>query len=707
MLEHRSKLAVRLTGIYLVFGLAWVLITDFFVASLDDGGRDFNTLQTYKGSIFVVLSALLLYIVVQREVSARARTRQRLRLIESAVENIHEGVVITSPVSDDNGTVVEYANEAMSRITGYSNDELIGQPTAVLTGERTDVDLFREYREQMRKGNVAVGQTLNYRKDGTPYVAAWQTVPLYDDQGNVTHYVTTHRDVTRQHEAESQLRANEQRFRSLFDMNPDGVFGLDTSGRIEIMNPGAIRMLEYPPEEVLGRRFSELIAPDAGEAAAERLQRVLAGESLYYDTNYINRVGERLDIEGLALPIVVDGEVTGVFGVMKDVTRRNRSERQLILQLRRLDALHAIDRAITTGDDLGETLNNVLREIVSLLEVDAGSIAVMEKNGTRLRYMALSGVEPPEHVSRILNDVHFHDAARRVVQTVRIISNVADNPEHLLHPELIAGQKFTTYVSAPLIAKGNVEGIIELFFCGDVEPDLEWFNMLDSLVTQAAIAIDNGRLFENLQHSTNELKIACQTTLEGWARALEMRDDETEGHSQRVTALTVSLSRWLGVPEDQLEHIHRGALLHDIGKMAIPDSILSKPGPLTEDEWQIMRQHPQNGRRMLADIEFLREAIDIPFAHHERWDGSGYPQGLRGTEIPLAARIFAVVDVWDALLSDRPYRNAWDIADVCEHIRNGAGSHFDPDIVAAFLEMMESGNSNNAWSRYCASGPPV
>jgi PAS domain S-box-containing protein/putative nucleotidyltransferase with HDIG domain len=705
--EHRSKFALRLTGIYLVFGLIWILATDFLVESMQNGGRDITSLQTYKGSIFVVLSALLLFIVVQREISARARTRQRLRLIDSAVENIQEGVLITSPILDDDGPVIEYVNQAMSRITGYSKEELVGQMPAALVGDRTDMQMVQRYREEMRNGNVAVGQTVNYRKDGSAYIAAWQTVPLYDDQGILTHYVTTHRDVTHQHEVENQLRTNEQRFRSLFDMNPDAVFGLDTCGRIESLNPAAIKMFDYPQDEVIGKKFSELIAPDVEDDASARFRRVLAGESLYYDTNYISRTGERLDIEGLALPIMIDDEVTGVFGLMKDVSRRNRSERQLLLQLRRLDALHAIDRAITTGGDLSDTLDDVLGEIVKLLGVDAGAIAVMDNIGSTLTYMALNGIECSSHVSLVLDDISKYEATQRAIQMVRIVSNISDTPEHLLHPELFADQQYTKYISAPLISKGSVEGIIELFFRGDAAPDLEWFNMLDSLVTQAAIAIDNGRLFSDLQQSNQELRVAYQTTLEGWARALEMRDDETEGHSQRVTWLTVELARRLGVPDDDLVPIRRGALLHDIGKMAIPDSILSKPGPLTDDEWKIMRRHPEHGRRMLEDIEFLHDAIDIPYAHHERWDGTGYPHGLSGTDIPLAARIFAVVDVWDALLSDRPYRKAWDIADVREHIRLGAGSHFDPDVATAFLSMMESGipDSDGSWS--CTTGQPA
>jgi HD-GYP domain-containing protein (c-di-GMP phosphodiesterase class II) len=176
-------------------------------------------------------------------------------------------------------------------------------------------------------------------------------------------------------------------------------------------------------------------------------------------------------------------------------------------------------------------------------------------------------------------------------------------------------------------------------------------------------------------------------TIEGWSRALSLRDKETEGHSRRVTAMSLRLARAMGLSEAELVHVRRGALLHDIGKMGIPDAILHKPGPLTDEEWEVLRRHPQYAHDWLAPIPALRPALDIPYGHHERWDGTGYPRGLKGEQIPLAARIFAVVDVWDALRSDRPYRAGWPEARVCAHIRTLAGTHLDPKVVEAFLRV--------------------
>jgi response regulator RpfG family c-di-GMP phosphodiesterase len=195
----------------------------------------------------------------------------------------------------------------------------------------------------------------------------------------------------------------------------------------------------------------------------------------------------------------------------------------------------------------------------------------------------------------------------------------------------------------------------------------------------------NTALYTDVQSSHIELQNAYETTLEGWSRAIELRDRETKGHTQRVTELTMRVARTMALTPEELVNIRRGALLHDIGKLGVPDHILHKPGPLDESEWKIMQQHPLFAYNMIFPIEYLRSALDIPCYHHERWDGSGYPYGLKGTQIPLAARIFALADVYDALSSDRPYRAAWPKERVLEHIRRGAGTHFDPDVTEVFL----------------------
>jgi putative nucleotidyltransferase with HDIG domain len=169
-----------------------------------------------------------------------------------------------------------------------------------------------------------------------------------------------------------------------------------------------------------------------------------------------------------------------------------------------------------------------------------------------------------------------------------------------------------------------------------------------------------------------------------------LRDKETEGHTQRVTELTIQIAKQMGIIDENIIHIRRGALLHDIGKMGIPDKILLKPGPLNEDEWKIMKNHSTLAYNLLYPISYLRPALDVPFFHHEKYDGSGYPNGLKGEQIPIAARIFAIVDVWDALTSDRPYRSAWSTKKALTYIKEQSGSHFDPQVVEIFLGLIKN-----------------
>jgi putative nucleotidyltransferase with HDIG domain len=247
------------------------------------------------------------------------------------------------------------------------------------------------------------------------------------------------------------------------------------------------------------------------------------------------------------------------------------------------------------------------------------------------------------------------------------------------------------YFGVPLISKGEVKGVLEIFHRSQLRPNREWLELLETMAGQAAIAIDNSQLFEKIQHSNLELALAYDATIEGWSRAMDLRDQETEGHTQRVTEKTVLLARSLGLPDEDILHIRRGALLHDIGKIGVPDNILLKDGPLTEKEWDIMRKHPQYAYEMLHPINYLRPSMEIPHLHHEKWDGTGYPLGLKGEQIPLAARIFAIVDVYDALTSDRPYRKAWSEEKALNYIREQSGRHFDPELVEKFIQLLQMG----------------
>ena len=366
-----------------------------------------------------------------------------------------------------------------------------------------------------------------------------------------------------------------------------------------------------------------------------------------------------------------------------DLSARKQAEARGKRQIERLAAMRAIDAAIVSTVDLTVTLNVILDQVTNLLQVDAAAVLLRVAPSQALEYAAVRGIRRdmlPALGPRLGADCAGYVALRRRILRLPGDATPGAPTSHPLHDHGYVG-----YYGVPLVAKGRVEGVLEIFHRTALDPDTEWQEFLETLAGQAAIAIDHAALFESMQRVNVELSMAYDTTLEGWARALELRDKETEGHSQRVTAMTLRLARALGLREADMAHIRRGALLHDIGKMGIADSILLKPGPLTEPEWEVMRRHPGYAYDLLAPIDYLRPALDIPYCHHERWDGSGYPRGLAGEQIPLTARIFAVVDVWDALSCDRPYRQAWPEAQVREHIRSLAGSHFDPRVAEVFL----------------------
>jgi HD-GYP domain-containing protein (c-di-GMP phosphodiesterase class II) len=268
-----------------------------------------------------------------------------------------------------------------------------------------------------------------------------------------------------------------------------------------------------------------------------------------------------------------------------------------------------------------------------------------------------------------------------------VVNDLSQGEPRFLHTEMAAMEGFKSVIATPLIAKGQPLGVLEVFHHKPFEDSRERQDALEAMATAAAIAVDNARLLESSQRKSMELEQTYQDTLEGWASALELRDYETEGHSRRVTGLSDLIGRQMGLDDKALEDLGRGALLHDVGKMAIPDQVLLKPGKLTNEEWDVMRLHPQHGYRMVSRISYLKPAAEIVYAHHEKWDGTGYPRQLKGAEIPVGARIFAITDVFDALRSRRPYKEPWPLDQVIAEIEAGRGNHFDPECVEAFLRV--------------------
>jgi PAS domain S-box-containing protein len=361
---------------------------------------------------------------------------------------------------------------------------------------------------------------------------------------------------------------------------------------------------------------------------------------------------------------------------------------QLQQRLEQLSALHSIDMVISASTDLRVNLKVILETAQRQLKADAVSVLMLNPVTLTLEYSAGTGFDTPE-ITRSLIRLGDGSVGRiPLSKETLILPNLSIASRDFTRQKLIEAERLVSYVGVPLVAKGQVKGILEVYHRTSFDTNGDWLSFLNLLSGQTAIAMDNSLLFENLERANAELTLAYDATIEGWSQALEMRGSEAQGHSRRVLDWTLKLAHEMGMRERDMQRLRHGTLLHDIGKMGIPDEILRKPGALTGEEWEIMRRHPQYAYDLLAPITYLRPALEIPYSHHEKWDGTGYPRGLKGEEIPFAARIFSVVDVYDALTSDRPYRPAWTHEQAVEYIQDQTGKHFDPGVAETFLQII-------------------
>ncbi|MFN2146038.1 MAG: GAF domain-containing protein [Anaerolineales bacterium] len=448
-------------------------------------------------------------------------------------------------------------------------------------------------------------------------------------------------------------------------------------------------------ETRLSKRFLERLTEKSGPILIEDI-RLVEGFSIPDEISYTRG--------WIGIPLIINQKVIGLLSMESDEiagfelsdarkasgfanqaaiaieTSRLFGQTQRRLQV--LQAIHTIDQAISRSLDLSLTFDVLLEQALSLLNVDLVRIFSFEPEA---RIFDLVAEKTYLSTNPISKTSLFRSAdAWEAVNTRQIVHTEIENSDGNISRTIFRG-----YTCAPLITRGLIRGVIEIFDTERPIPTEEWIDLLNTFSTQAAIAIENDDLLTSLKRSNEELITAYDRTLEGWAYALELRDRETIGHSRRVTELTMRLAKQMGISGTDLANIRRGTLLHDIGKMGLPDSILLKNGPLTREEELQMQQHPHLAYEMLKSIPYLRAALDVPYYHHEKWDGSGYPHGLKGENIPLAARIFSVVDVWDAVVFDRPYREAWTKKDAYEYIKEQSGTHFDPRIVEVFLEIIK------------------
>lgn len=577
-------------------------------------------------------------------------------------------------------------NKATIKLYGAENKKDLTNNLAIIFSDNSSNDFEDELTKIAEGQNNFEWEGVNKTLDGKRLDVnlVWSAVPGYEH--DLSRVIVSIVNVSERKKAENALRDSELRLSKIFQTSPLPIaISRLSDNQFTDVNEAFQFLTGYNRSEIIGHTPREMnlwVNPERRELLLRDLRA--KGSVRDFEFQIQHKSGRVFDMEMSADFIELAGELS-VLTIAQDITSRKRAEEKTQTHLKRISALRDIDRAITSSLDLNLTMNRLLAQVNDQLGLDAAAIFLFNSHTYTLEYFTGRGFHSKEF--RNLRVQLGEEYAGQVALERRIIHVNLHTASGISRNNPLLKQDFTEYYGLPLIAKGQMRGVLEVFHRTQLSPDNEWLDYLETLAGQAAIAIDNVQLFDGLQQTNMELSLAYDATIEGWSHALDLRDKETEGHTQRVTELTIELARAFGLTQEELTNIRWGALLHDIGKMGVPDAILLKPDKLTDEEWRIMKKHPSLAYDMLSHIHYLREALEIPHHHHEKWDGTGYPDGLKGEQIPIAARIFAIIDIWDAVRSDRPYRPAWTTTKALKYIRKLSGTHLDPKVVEMFLEL--------------------
>lgn len=638
-------------------------------------------------------------VAVNRDITERKKMEEALVVSERNYRNLYETIPSMNFTLDSNGMVLSVNRFGLEQL-GYAETELIGESILKIFYEDDRADVLTGLRECLLNiDQLYVWEKRKLKKDGSLIWVRESIRATAADDSTVSILVACN-DITEQKRIEDALRQSEALKDTVINSMTANIAVINAQGMIISVNrpweqfalDNGIRNLDGTVKNVnyLTVLRNAIANGDLNSAVVlDGVLNVLSGKSPEFTLEYPcdSPMGIRWYLmKVLPLSLASGGAVIS----HEDISPRKNDEEKIRRQVEFLTALKDIHSVILSTPDLQSSLKILVSRTLSLLKVDASAILLTEPDQRTLRLGDGLGFRSQNFES---SRVGFGDSyAGKAAVERRMVSapNLKLMPDNPFKNGFLKGEEFVSYYGYPLIVKGEVIGVLEAFHRSPVERDELWYDFFETLASQAAIAIENAHLFEDLKHSNDELELAYDSTIEGWSHALDLRDHETEGHTLRVTGQTLELARRLDIPEEDMLQIRYGALLHDIGKMGVPDTILLKPGPLTEEEWGVMRKHPVFAFELLVPIRYLRKsALEIPYCHHERWDGSGYPRGLKGEEIPFAARMFAVVDVWDALTSDRPYRGAWSEEKALQYLREYAGILFDPRVVDEFIELLK------------------
>lgn len=584
---------------------------------------------------------------------------------------------------------ITFASPALLGIFSLcSPEEMVGSRVADWVEESDRARLLLHWRQSLG-GDLSWDNVYRFQtRDGRLFMGEVDAAPLREADGRVTGLMGVLRDVTRRWAASEALALSEARFRSVVQSNPAGMhfYHLRPGGRLvlEDANAAADSILGVEHARLLEKTLEEAF-PGLADTNIPSAYRWLAAEGGQWRADQISynrdQISGAFDVTAFQIS---PGHMVAVF---TDITERKVAERALRASLENIQLLRTVDKTIIEHDDVRTSLDALLQPVVSFFHADAAEILLYDPENRCFRQAAGTGFVSALAVCPVGDNEGMPGLAMRMRKPVGI-SNLRSVLDVIGNADFLVDEGFVSAYSALLVTPARVQGVLQLFYRRESDLPQSTLDFFEMIANQVAIAVEKTSLWENHQRALAELVQAYESTLEGWVMALDLRDNELEHHTRRVTDLTTATAQALGISGAALVHMRWGALLHDIGKIGIPDHILHKQGALSAEEWKLMRQHPVFAMNMLSPIQYLRAATDIPYCHHERWNGSGYPRGLTGEEIPLAARIFALADVWDALTSDRPYRRAWSRAETVAYIKENTGTLFDPSIVPVFLGVL-------------------
>jgi PAS domain S-box-containing protein len=744
-LQRGGQSALRIALGYILLSAIWIVVSDHLLLTFFRDPDLITNYQTAKGWVFILLSGGLIFVLARREyfgwmqsAHALADANRALRVLNACnhalvhfrdeQELLH---AICQVITEEGGYRMAWVGYVIEDGGGGS----LVQPVAWYGFEDGYLEKKRITLDETTTDRGPSGEALRTRQPVVvrnilmdPRFVPWReeallrgyssviSLPLeaenrllgilsiYHRQVNVFNsgevklLVELAQDLSygiaaiRSHnlrlEVEERLSESRRRFQSLVENAPMGI-AISSQGILRYVNPAFVRMFAYQDEsQLVGRPVIELLAPELRSEVNRRINRRELGEQvpMTQQLTGLRRDGSRFYLRSQICLLHWEGAPASM-GFFTDITQSVQYEENLRQQNQRLSALRKIDKAIGASMDLRVTLSVLLDQVLIELQVDAASIRLLNPLTHNLEVLAFQGFR-----MQGLEPIHLFSEPCAPVRAV-----LERQPQHFSRlrqkafgtfTRILEQEGFNDYVATPLITKGKVHGVLEVYQRSDPPRPLDWHDFLDLMAGEAAIAIENANLFEKLQRSNLILMREYDAAIETMAKVIELRCPDSFGHSDRLVDMTLRLARQMGLSDGQLGSVRRGALLHDIGMLAIPDAVLYKASQLNDAEWGLIRQHPEMALNLLSSAQFLREAIDIPYCHHERWDGSGYPRALKGEQIPLAARIFSVVDVWDSLQSERPYRPAWPAGQALDYLRQQAGVAFDPQVIEQFVRLL-------------------